>query len=346
MIHLKKLSKTYPGKQEAPPALSDVNLHIKPGEIFGIMGGSGAGKSTLLRCVNLLETPSSGSVWVQGKEITALSAEDLRSARHSIGMIFQHFNLIQSATVFDNIALPLRLLGADEQTIKDRVNEMLELVDLKNFASKYPQTLSGGQKQRVAIARALANKPQVLLSDEATSALDPNATQSILNLLQSINRQLGITILLITHEMEVIKQICHRVAVLDHGKIIEEGAVLDIFTQPQHPLTQSFVAQCMGESLPGSLADKITSVPGSPQDQPILHLAFRGHAAVEPLVAGLVKHCGVMVNILQAHLETIQGEACGTMILGLESVGQCSLSLEFLKARGVYVEVLGYVPAA
>jgi len=346
MIHLNQISKTYPSKQQVLPALSAVNLHVKSGEIFGIIGGSGAGKSTLLRCVNLLERPSSGSVLVDGKEMTALSPQALRQARHQIGMIFQHFNLIQSSTVFDNIALPLRLVGQGQEAIVPRVNELLDLVDLNNYAQAYPSTLSGGQKQRVAIARALANNPKILLSDEATSALDPNTTQSILSLLQSINRQLGITILLITHEMEVIKQICQRVAVLDQGHLIEQGHVLDIFTQPKEAITQSFVAKCMGESLPQSLAEKISSEPVTAQDQPLLHLAFRGHAAVEPLVAGLVKHCGIMVNILQAHLETIQGEACGCMILGLESVDQCAATLEFLKARGVFVEVLGYVPAA
>jgi D-methionine transport system ATP-binding protein len=254
--------------------------------------------------------------------------------------------LISSATVFENIALPLKLVHQNKDTIDKRVNELLELVDLKQHANAYPNTLSGGQKQRVAIARALANNPKVLLSDEATSALDPNTTQSILSLLQSINEKLGITILLITHEMDVIKQICHRVAVLDQGKIIEEGRVLDIFTQPKQAVTKSFVAKCMGESLPQALADKIQPSPQAQSDQPLLHLAFRGSAAVEPMIAGLVKHCDLMVNILQAHLETIQQEACGSMILSLEDASKCEKAVQYLKGLGVYVEVLGYVSVA
>jgi D-methionine transport system ATP-binding protein len=342
MIHLNNISKSYNGLH----ALSNIDLQVNAGEIFGIIGGSGAGKSTLLRCVNLLETPSSGTVTVDGKNLTDLPTDELRLARHQIGMIFQHFNLIHSARVFDNIALPLRLVGQYQAKIAKRVHELLELVDLQHHANAYPDTLSGGQKQRVAIARALANNPNILLSDEATSALDPNTTQSILSLLQSINQKLGITILLITHEMDVIKQICHRVAVLDQGRIIEEGKVLEIFTQPKHAITKSFVAKCMGESLPQSLASKIKPVAQSSQDQPLLHLAFRGSAAVEPLVAGLVKHCDVMVNILQAHLETIQDEACGSMILSLEDASKCDRAVAYLKELGVYVEVLGYVPAA
>jgi D-methionine transport system ATP-binding protein len=340
MIHLNHISKSYDGLV----ALCDLDLQVNPGEIFGIIGGSGAGKSTLLRCVNLLERPTSGSVIVDGKNLTDLPHDALRFARHQIGMIFQHFNLIRSATVFDNIALPLRLVGKTQVT--QRVHELLEMVDLKNHAQAYPDTLSGGQKQRVAIARALANNPKILLSDEATSALDPNTTQSILSLLQSINQKLGITILLITHEMDVIKQICHRVGVIDQGRIIEQGNVLDIFTQPKHPVTKSFVAKCMGESLPQSLASLITLAPNAPSDLPVLHLVFRGSAAVEPLVAGLVKQCGVMVNILQAHLETIQGEACGSMIMSLDAANKCDQAVRYLHDRGVYVEVLGYVPTA
>jgi D-methionine transport system ATP-binding protein len=345
MIHLDNVSKTYPGQERPLAALSSIQLRVQPGEIFGIIGGSGAGKSTLLRCVNLLERPSTGRVIVDGQSLTDLSPQALRQARHQIGMIFQHFNLISSATVFDNIALPLRLTGQSSKAIVQRVNELLDLVDLKHLAGSYPNCLSGGQKQRVAIARALATQPKILLSDEATSALDPKTTESILQLLQTINRQLGVTILLITHEMDVIKQICHRVAVLDHGQIVEQGEVLDLFTQPKQAVTKSFVAKCMGESLPASLAEKISLQPHSPEDLPLLHLAFRGQAAVEPLVAGLVQHCGAMVNILQAHLETIQHEACGSMIVSLESADKCNRVLEYLKARGVYVEVLGYVPA-
>lgn len=346
MIHLQNISKIYPGKEQSAPALASLNLDIPQGEIFGIIGGSGAGKSTLLRCANLLERPDTGTVMVNGKDLTAMSPKALREARHHIGMIFQHFNLISSATVFDNIALPMRLLGKNEKIIAERVYELLHLVDLVQHVQSYPNTLSGGQKQRVAIARALANNPKVLLSDEATSALDPQTTESILSLLKSINHTLGITILLITHEMDVIKQICQRVAVLDKGQLIEQGSVLDIFTQPQHAITQSFVAKCMGESLPQALASQIKQSPAHDNDQPLLHLAFRGNAAVEPLISGLVTDCGVLVNIMQAHLETIQGEACGSMIMSLQTPHKCNEAVAYLKARGVYVEVLGYVTVA
>lgn len=345
MIDLQQISKTYTKKGESFTALQPTDLHVKTGEIFGIIGGSGAGKSTLLRCVNLLERPTSGKVRVAGEDITFYNAAKLREVRQQLGMIFQHFNLISAKTVFDNIALPLRLVGKPAGEIRKRVHDLLELVGLKDYGKAYPAALSGGQKQRVAIARALANQPKVLLSDEATSALDPQTTNSILKLLQKINQELGVTILLITHEMEVIKQICHRVAVLDKGSIIEQGDVLDIFTQPSHDTTKSFVASCMGESLPEAFLAKVKPQPTN-GDKPLFHLAFRGHSAVEPLISGMVQSCGVMVNIVQAHLETIQGEACGTMMFTLFELDKSEQVKNYLSERGVHAEVIGYVANA
>lgn len=346
MIHLKQVTKTYALKGQRIKALNAVDLSVAPGEIFGIIGGSGAGKSTCLRCVNLLEVPDAGEVCVDGQDLTRLSGAQLRQARRNIGMIFQHFNLVNVKTAFENVALPLKLAGESHDVIEKRVMELLSLVGLSDHAQAYPHELSGGQKQRVAIARALASNPKILLCDEATSALDPQTTQSILSLLNTINRELGITILLITHEMDVIKQICHRMAVLHQGEIIEQGNVLDIFTQPQHEVTKAFVARTMAESLPSDILNRLSKSLHQPNDQPLLHLAFRGHAAVEPVISGLVQRCQTDVNIFQAHLETIQGEGCGTMMLALSNAEQVDVVLDYLKSQGVAAEVLGYVAAA
>ncbi len=343
MIKLQNINKNYAQKGRKITALQDINLYVNSGEIFGIIGGSGAGKSTLLRCVNLLEEPDSGEVIVDGKSLLDLSTVSLRDARRKMGMIFQHFNLIATKNVFHNIALPLKLTKLSSKDIQERVQELLELTGLQGYAKAYPHELSGGQKQRVAIARALAHEPKVLLSDEASSALDPQTTRAILSLLQDINQQLGVTILLITHEMDVIKQICQRVAILDQGQIIEQGEVLDIFTQPKHAVTKSFVATCMKESLPSDILDKLHTTQQNSNDHPLLHLAFRGNSAVEPVISGLVKHCDVMVNILQAHLETIHGESCGAMTLSLENADKCDAAVDYLRKNGLQVEVLGYV---
>ncbi len=343
MIKLQHIDKIYKQKDKVITALHQVNLEVAFGEIFGIIGGSGAGKSTLLRCVNLLEKPTSGFVSVDNQNLQDLSTSSLREARRKMGMIFQHFNLIQTRNVFHNIALPLKLAGQSNSEIKKRVQELLELTGLHGYAKAYPRELSGGQQQRVAIARALAHEPKVLLSDEATSSLDPQTTRAILSLLQDINKKLGVTILLITHEMDVIKQICQRVAVLDSGEIIEQGDVLDIFTQPKHFITKSFVATCMKESLPADILDKLHEKQKGKNDQPLLHLTFRGSSAVEPVIAGLIKTCDVMVNILQAHLETIQGEGCGAMTLSLEDADKCDIAIAYLRKNGLHVEVLGYV---
>ena len=253
MIEIVDVKKTYQGLSGEVEALKGVSLQIEAGKIFGIIGLSGAGKSSLIRCINMLEKPTVGKVKVAGKEMTELNEQGLRQARKEIGMIFQHFNLLTSRTVEENIAFPLELAGWSKADISERVLEMLSLVGLSDKAKQYPAQLSGGQKQRVGIARALASRPRVLLCDEATSALDPQTTRSILELLQDINRKLNLTIVLITHEMQVVKEICHQVAVIENGYIIEQGDVYDVFTKPVHPTTREFVNTIMNLELPESL---------------------------------------------------------------------------------------------
>src|SRR3990167_4115251 len=257
MIEIKQLSKVYFGPTIAQQVLIDINLTINTGEIFGVIGRSGAGKSTLVRCLNLLEQPSSGEIIINGEVLTRLSLQSLRKERQKIGIIFQHFNLLTSRTVFENIALPLELNDTKKHLLKEKVFQLLELVDLIDKQNFYPDQLSGGQKQRVAIARALAADPAVLLSDEATSALDPETTAAILTLLKKINQQLNLTIIIITHEMEVVKAICDRVAVIDHGRIIEQGTVIDIFTQPKNEITKKLTQAALHLELPANIQNKI-----------------------------------------------------------------------------------------
>ena len=253
MIELVNVEKTYHTSSGDIHALKRTSLTINQGEIFGIIGLSGAGKSTLIRCINMLEVPTAGQVFVDGEELTAMTETQLRKARQNIGMIFQHFNLLASRTVFDNIAFPLEIQGLGKDEIKKRVEPLLELVQLQDRADHYPSQLSGGQKQRVGIARALASNPKVLLCDEATSALDPQTTKSILNLLRDINQRLNLTIVMITHQMEVVKEICDRVAVIENGSIIEEGNMIDVFTNPQNQTTKEFVKSVDKNTLPESL---------------------------------------------------------------------------------------------
>jgi D-methionine transport system ATP-binding protein len=267
MIEIRGLSKSFHGAGGETEVLKDISLTIRQGEIFGIIGRSGAGKSTLVRCINLLERPDRGTVTVNGLEITALSGRDLRRARQRIGMIFQLFNLLSSRTVYDNVAFPLELAGERKAAIRLAVEPLLELVGLADKRNRYPAELSGGQKQRVGIARALASNPEVLLSDEATSALDPETTTSILELLKDINRKLALTIVLITHEMAVIKDVCDRVAVIDHGSIVEEGRVFDLFTAPQADVTRSIVRNVVDRELPATLKRVCRAPPTIPEIQ-------------------------------------------------------------------------------
>ena len=294
-------------------AVDEVSLHIQAGDIFGIVGTSGAGKSTLLRTLNALTRPSQGSVRVNGVEIAALQGRELRSARQRIGMIFQHFNLLNSRTVFHNVAIPLILQRRSKQEIRERVSELLAFVNLSDKAQSYPDELSGGQKQRVGIARALATNPSVLLCDEATSALDPHTTVQILLLLQEINRRYGITIVLITHEMSVVQKICHKVAVMSKGRIVEQGRVLDLFSQPQQAVTAGLVETVIHDRLPEQTLAAIREQPGGRA----LRLEFVGQTAQQPIINQLIRDYPVQVNILFASMSEVSQTILGFMILRL-----------------------------
>ncbi|GHB10682.1 methionine ABC transporter ATP-binding protein [Salinicola rhizosphaerae] len=343
MISLERVSKTYGTGPRAVQALSDIDLQVPKGTIHGVIGLSGAGKSTLIRCVNLLERPTTGRVIVDGAELTAMSASDLRQARHQCGMIFQHFNLLTNRTVFDNVALPLELMRESRRTIRERVMPLLEMTGLTDKRHQYPAQLSGGQKQRVAIARALASRPKVLLCDEATSALDPQTTTSILALLQEINQQLGLTILLITHEMEVVKSICHRVGLISGGRLVEEADVGDFFTAPGTQLGREFLNDFLKLEAPRELVERLDAESGQ-NSHPVVRLTFSGDSVSTPLISRLAREHGVDVSILQAKVESIQGRTLGLMIAELiGSETQTRQALATLKSFDLHVEVLGHV---
>lgn len=324
MISINHLTKVFTQGTGETAALNDVSLHVDRGEIFGVVGPSGAGKSTLIRCVNLLERPTSGSIQVNGQELTTLSSQELRSARQNIGMIFQHFNLLSSRTVAGNIAFPLEIAGMDKSSIKRRVDELLELVGLIDKANAYPSQLSGGQKQRVGIARALANEPLVLLSDEATSALDPQNTTAILDLLKDLNRRLGLTILLITHEMDVVKQICDRVAVLQEGRIVEQGSLFDLVARPGSLLAQSFLSLKAEEPKKTGVTSAV--------------ITFIGQTADQPVLASLVRQFEVEVNILGGSIQTIGQQRIGQLQVEIKGE-QTQQALAHLHNMGLRVEV-------
>ena len=305
MIEIEHLNKTYPSPGGDIHALRDVNLRIEDGEIFGIIGLSGAGKSTLVRCINLLERPTSGTVRIDGRDMTQLSRRDLLKARQDIGMIFQSFNLVEQRTVLRNICFPLEIAGVKRDEAQARAAELLELVGLSDRAKNYPSQLSGGQKQRVAIARALATRPKYLLCDEATSALDPNTTQSILHLLKEINQTLGVTIVVITHEMRVIEQICQRVAVIDQSCIAEIGNVSDVFTHPKSDIAKALI-------LPKSPAENLPPCTGRR-----LRLVFDGSCSNEPVISRITLECHVPVNILFADTRIVEGSIYGHMVIDL-----------------------------
>ena len=351
MINIQHMNKTFHLKTGDVEALNDVSLNIEAGQIYGVIGYSGAGKSTLVRCINLLETPDSGSLTVGGSgEIViqngkpmvsgkALKEKQLGKLRRGIGMIFQHFNLLDRSTVFENIAYPLRYSGMKKEEIDKRVTELLALVDLTDKRDAYPSQLSGGQKQRVAIARALANNPQILLSDEATSALDPDATEAILTLLKQLNEKLGLTIVLITHEMAVIKAICHRVAVMEHGKVVEEGDVYDIFANPQQPITRKFIAS---SSALGKAEKMIAD--GSPMMQvkpgeKLVRLTFRQDSVGDSVISKISRRFHANLNIVLANVDILQGHPLGAMIavIGGDDVDS---ALEYLRAHQISVEVM------
>ena len=334
MIRFVDVHKSYRVNGKDIPALEPFSLEIADGEIFGIIGHSGAGKSTLIRLINLLERPSGGRILIDDTEITALPDAALRAARQRIGMIFQHFNLLSSQTVVDNIAFPMRLAGnKDAVAVRKRVDELLQRVGLTAHADKYPSQLSGGQKQRVGIARALANRPSILLCDEATSALDPQTTASVLDLLAEINRELKLTIVLITHEMDVIRRVGDRVAVLDDGRIVEHGSVADVFLHPQHPTTRRFVNEALPEEAAGEQA-LYQQVPGR-----IMRLSFRGEATWSPTLGRVTRDTGVDFNILAGRIDRIKDLPYGQLTLAMQGEN-VDTALQALRAAGIEVEEL------
>lgn len=325
-------------------ALRGVSMAIPDGAIFGIIGRSGAGKSTLVRTINLLERPTSGRVLVDGVDMTRLSASKLREARREIGMIFQSFNLLSCRTVAGNVAFPLELAGWRKDAIDRRVDELLELVELTGKRNDFPAQLSGGQKQRVGIARALAGRPKILLCDEATSALDPQTTRSILELLREINRRLGLTIVLITHEMAVIKEICSSVVVLEEGQVAEAGSVFEVFTAPRVPITRELVAGVMTRELPPHFADMDFLEQPTPDSTVLLRISFLGDTAADPVISGMVRRCGVDVNILYGAIDHIQGVPCGTLVVELSGEPEDrSAAINYLQNLNLGLEVIGYV---
>lgn len=310
MIEFKDVTKTFKSGGKEITALDGVSLTIEKGDIFGVVGFSGAGKSTLIRTVNLLERPTTGSVTIAGTDLTGLSSKDLRAERKKIGMIFQHFNLLNSKTVFDNIAVPLALIHTNRKEREKRVMELLEFVGLADKAKNYPDQLSGGQKQRIGIARALATNPDILLCDEATSALDPETTGAILELLKKINKEYNITILLITHEMSVIREICNRVAVMEGGKVIEEGKVFDIFSNPQSQTARNFVKTVINDDIPASAWKLIQN-----HDATVWKFTFVGESSGNPLLSNIAKQFDVNVSVLSGNISEIQDIAFGYMIV-------------------------------
>ena len=343
MIELKNISKQFEVKGKKITALDNVSLEVPQGTVYGVIGASGAGKSTLIRCVNLLERPTIGNVIVDGQDLTSLSENELINARRHIAMIFQHFNLLSSQTVFENVALPLHLSHTPKDQIEKKVNELLELVGLSDRKDVYPSNLSGGQKQRVAIARALANDPRVLLCDEATSALDPATTQSILQLLKDINKRLGLTILLITHEMEVVKRICDRVAVIEQGQLIESGSVSEIFSNPKTELAQKFIQSTFHYELPAEYTDQLSEQPTA-ESKPIIRFEFTGRSVDAPLLSTASKKFGIDLSILMSQIDYAGGIKFGFVIAEVSGDADDIAEAKFyLIDNNVKVEVLGYV---
>ena len=345
MINIEHLDKTYHLKNADVHAVDDVSLYIESGQINGVIGYSGAGKSTLVRCLNFLEIPDSGSIEIEGfGKVNAsqgnldISQKKLRELRRSIGMIFQHFNLLDRSTVFDNVAYPLKYTGLSKKEIENRVDELLDLVDLADKKYVYPSQLSGGQKQRVAIARALSNNPKVLLSDEATSALDPDATESILKLLKDLNKRLGITIILITHEMSVIKSIANRVAVMENGKVVEEGDVYDIFANPKEEITKKFINSSSSLSNITKLVENKTIIP---RDSKLVKLTFTRDSVGSATISKISREYNVDVNIMLANVDVVNADALGGIIASIEGTKEnVQRAIDFLHESNVKVEVI------
>lgn len=346
MIQLEHLSKTFPGK-DSVHALRDVSLTVRKGEIYGVIGYSGAGKSTLIRCINLLERPDEGTVRVDGVELTALGACALNRERRKIGMIFQQFNLFATRTVLDNLAYPLRFSGMSRRDIREKAESLLRYVELEDKRDAYPSQLSGGQKQRVAIARALACDPKVLLCDEATSALDPQTTASILQLIQRLNREMGITVVMITHQMQVVKEACHRVAVMENGRVVEEGDVFSIFAHPQQEITRSFVDSTTNLNKVEDLLEEGAEITRLKPGEKLVRLSYQRGSAAEAIVSTVSRNFGVDVNIMLGSLELIDGALLGGLVVvfsgqaaGIEN------ALAYFREKNVGVEVIAHADPA
>ncbi|MEI2416894.1 ATP-binding cassette domain-containing protein [Orrella sp. JC864] len=344
MIDIEHLNKTYATPHGRYEALRGIDLHIAQGEVFGVIGPSGAGKSTLVKCINLLERPDSGAISIGGQRLTGLRESQLRAQRRRIGMVFQHFNLMTRRTVYGNVALPLEIAGVPRARIAEKVRRLLELVGLAHLADRYPSQISGGQKQRVGIARALANDPDVLLSDEATSALDPETTRNILALLREINRKTGITVVLITHQMEVVRQICDRVAVMDKGQVVESGRTVDVFAAPRHPVTRAMVSAVTASDLSDeTLAALRQKVARQAAEQPgqavrVWRLALSGGDAGS-LLGELAAGHGVSVTLVQARVEDIQGIAVGTVFVMVQGAPEAVAAAQgAAQARNIQIE--------
>lgn len=341
MIRFENVSKTFRGNGKQVEAVKEVSLHIKKGEIFGIIGYSGAGKSTLVRCINLLERPDQGRIWIGDTEITALKGKSLRKQRRKIGMIFQQFHLFASRNVYENVAYPLKHQGLTGQEIKKRVEELLNLVGLEDKASAYPSQLSGGQKQRAAIARALANEPDILLCDEATSALDPKTTTAILRLLQEVNRKLGVTIVVITHEMQVVKESCGRVAVMEGGSVVEEGEVFDIFSNPHEKITGDFVNNASNLSRIYTYLEEKAEIIRLNKGECILRLHYLHKNTSEALVSQISRDFSLNVNIIFGNIELIGENPIGGLVAIVSGSGEnIRRAVDFLREKKVGVEVL------
>lgn len=341
MIKVEHTNKTFSGKYGEVHALQDVSIHVEKGDIYGIIGFSGAGKSTLVRCINLLERPTEGRVIVDGEDLTAMDLKKLREVRKKIGMIFQHFNLMRSRTVFQNIAFPLKKSGLSKAEKEKKIESLLELVGLFDKKDAYPSQLSGGQKQRVAIARALANDPKVLLCDEATSALDPQTTQSILKLLKQVNETLGITIVLITHEMAVVKDICDRVAIMEQGRVVEEGDTVSVFSHPKEAMTKDFIdtASNLGK-IHDLIAEGHSLTEIQPGEQMVL-LTYSGSNAGQPLISALAEKFSVSANIIYGNIDYLKGKPLGKLVVTLSGEKEAmDQAIDYIRSLGVEMEVM------
>ena len=341
MIQLKNIVKVFQGKNSAVHAVNDVSLHIEKGDIYGVIGFSGAGKSTLIRCINLLERPTSGEVIVENENLLSLNKEQLRKTRKKMGMIFQHFNLMRSRNVFQNIAFPLKDSGLSKEAIEKKVHELLALVELEDKVDSYPSQLSGGQKQRVAIARALANDPHILLCDEATSALDPQTTQSILALLKRLNEQLHITIVIITHEMAVVKSVCNKVAIMEAGKVVESGDIIDIFTKAKSEITRKFINTTTSIHQVFTMIENNDPLVSLEENEVLVRLIYSSQNAKEPLMSYLVKTYDVSFNIIFGNVEVLSGKPLGNLVVKLSGKKQnVDAALNYIRNDDVVVEVL------